>query len=447
MKFAISIGFMLIASCFQSAFAIDLLRTYELALANDPIFRSASLEYEAGLQNKSIGRAALLPKVTGSYNNATNRSTQWGQAYSGGPDVTNSWSYPSDYAALQLIQPLFSLDAIARAKQGTAQANLSKSKFLLSSQDLLIRASQAYVDVLFAHDQLRFQKVERDAFLEQSKVAQRTFERGEGPRTAVLEAQASYQMSEAKVVDAIDFLENANLKLEALIGGDLDRTASLTPMKKNFSTINLAPADFASWKEKAIANNAELKAMQDQIEIANQEYKKLDAGHYPVVNFVAAMTNQTSNTVTSINQTTNQNYLGFQVSLPIYSGGETVSRSAQAYANYEKAKADYLVARDRVITDLRKQYDLVRSGIIKIRALTAANEYSTMLVDSMRKSVASGEKINLDILLAQKGLLLTSRDLAQSQYNYLTAYLRLHQLGGSLEMADFLTITQYFSKK
>jgi protease secretion system outer membrane protein len=217
-------------------------------------------------------------------------------------------------------------------------------------------------------------------------------------------------------------------------------------MKKDFTFVSLDPIDFSAWKEMAIAGNAELKAMQNQINIANQEYQKLNAGHYPVLNAVAAMTTQSSNTVTSINQTTNQNYLGLQVSLPIYSGGETMSRSTQAYANYEKAKADYNVARDRVIGDLRKQYDLVRSGAIKIRALSAAKDYSTMLVDSMRKSASSGEKINLDVLLAQKGLFLANRDLAQSQYGYLVAYLRLHQLGGSLDMADFLKITHYFSK-
>jgi protease secretion system outer membrane protein len=253
-------------------------------------------------------------------------------------------------------------------------------------------------------------------------------------------------MAESKVVDAIDILENAKLKLEALIGASLGSTETLAPMKNDFTFVSLDPIDFSAWKERALASNAELKAMQDQINIANQEYQKLNAGHYPVLNAVAAMTTQSSNTVTSINQTTNQNYLGLQLSLPIYSGGETMSRSTQAYANYEKAKADYNVARDRVIGDLRKQYDLVRSGVIKIRALNAAKHYSTMLVDSMRKSANSGEKINLDVLLAQKGLFLANRDLAQSQYGYLVAYLRLHQLGGSLDMADFLKITHYFSK-
>lgn len=447
MKLVLSFGLLLFVFYSNSVLAIDLLRTYELALVNDPIFRSATLEYEAGLQNKSIGRSALLPKLTGTYNNATNKATQWGQAYSGGPDVSNNWSYPSDYAALQLIQPLFSLDAIARAKQGSAQAELSKSKFLFNSQDLLIRVSQAYVDVLFAHDQLQFQKIERDAFLEQSKVAQRTFERGEGDKMGALEAQASFQMSEAKVVDAIDFLENANFKLEALIGGNFDRTVNLARLKNKFTPINLIPSDFSEWKEKALANNAELKAMQDQVEIANQEYQKLNSGHYPVINFVAAMTNQSSNTVTSINQTTNQNYLGLQVSLPIYSGGEIVSRSVQAYTNYEKAKVDYLIARDRVLADLRKQYDLIRSGIVKIRALSAAKEYSMTLVDAMNKGVSKGEKIKLDVLVAQKSLFLTSRDLAQSQYNYLTAYLRLHQLGGVLDMSDFLKVAEYFANK
>jgi protease secretion system outer membrane protein len=132
--------------------------------------------------------------------------------------------------------------------------------------------------------------------------------------------------------------------------------------------------------------------------------------------------------------------------LPLFLGGETKSKSAQAFANYEKAKADYQVAYDRVITDLRKQYDLVQSGWKKIQALQSAQESSELLVKAMRKSVQRGERINLDILLAQKGLFLTSRDLSQAKYSYLIAYLKLFQLGGSLDPMDFNQVALYFKK-
>jgi protease secretion system outer membrane protein len=430
----------------NNASAIDLLRSYEMALASDPTYQSITQEYLAGLENVRIGRAAILPKVAGNYNNAVNRATQWGQQFPGGPNISYNWNYPSDFAALQLTQPLFNLDALARFKQGAAQTDLSQSKFMSGSQDLLIRVAQAYMDVLFSMDQLRFQEVERDAFLEQSKAAQRLFERGEGAQTNVLEAKAAYQFAESKVVDGENALEITRRKLDAIVGGKFEHTQTIARLKKQFEFLTMVTNDFTSWKERALASNPELKSMQNQIAIALQEYQKLNAGHYPVLNLVAALTTQSSNTVSSINQTTNQNYLGLQLSLPIFSGGETISRSAQAYANYQKAKADYDVARDRILTEMRQQFDLVRSGPIKIRALQSAKDYSSTLVDSMRKGVISGEKINLDVLVAQKSLLMSSRDLAQSQYLYLIAYLRLNQLGGGLEVDDFKKVAAYFIK-
>lgn len=429
-----------------NASAIDLLRSYEMALASDPTYQSITQEYLSGLENVRIGRSALLPKVSGSYNSAYNRASQQGQQFPGGPDVSFNWNYPSDFAALQLTQPLFNLEALARFKQGVAQTDLSQSKFISGSQDLLIRVAQAYMDVLLSIDQVHFQEMERDSFLEQSKVAQLLFERGEGAQTNVLEAKAAYQFADSKVIDANNALEIARRKLDAIVGGKFERTQTITRLKNQFEFIPMNQNDFASWKERALANNSELKGMQSQVEITLQEYQKLNSGHYPVLNFVAAVTTQSSNTVSSINQKTNQNYLGLQLSLPIFSGGETVSRSTQAYANYLKAKADYDVARDRILTELRQQFDLMRSGPIKIRALQAAKDYSMSLVDSMRKGVVSGEKINLDVLIAQKSLLMSRRDLAQSQYLYLIAYLRLNQLGGGLEVDDLKKIANYFSK-
>ena len=56
----------------------------------------------------------------------------------------------------------------------------------------------------------------------------------------------------------------------------------------------------------------------------------------------------------------------------------------------------------------------------------------------------AGERINVDVLLAEKGLFNTRRDLAQTKYNYLIAYLKLNQLGGSLEVDDFEKVAIYF---
>ena len=439
------VGFV-VSACLlvQPVQALNLMESYELALRNDPTFRSANKEYEAGMENDPIGRSAILPKVNASYNQNTNRATQWGAQYTGGPNVSYNWSYPSNYSYLQLTQPIFSLDAFARWRQGIAQADLAQSKFIFNTQDLLIRVLQGYTDVLFALDQLQFQTAERDAFLEQYKVAKSLNKGGEATLTDMLESEAAYQVAEAKVIDAKDTVENAKRKFDGIIGEPLESATKLNKLSGNFQYLHLTTMRFEDWKDKALASNAELKAAANNMEIAKQEYRKNHGGHYPVVNLIGALSSQTSNTVTSINQTFNQTYVGVQVNLPIYSGGEINARTNQSYANYEKAQADYDVTRDKIITELRRQYDLVVSGRQKVQALSAAQESATQLVKAMRKSVLAGEKINVDILLAEKGLFNTRRDLAQTKYNYLIAYLKLNQLGGSLEVDDFQKIAVYF---
>ena len=427
-----------------SAYALNLQEAYELALSNDPVYRSAMKEYEAGQENESIGRAAVLPKVAANYNKSTNQATQWGAQYTGGPNVSYNWSYPSDFSAVQLTQPLFSLEALARWRQGSAQTEFSKSRFLFNAQDLLIRVLQSYTDYLYALDQWSYQKTERDSFAEQFKVAQKLYDKGEGTKTDALEAESALYVSDAKLLDAKDAIEYNKRKLDSIIGKSIEGNDKVALLIPNFPFINFTPNNFADWKEKALASNLELKAATNQIEIAKQEYKKNDAGHYPVMNMVAAATTQNSNTVTSINQTTNQNYVGIQLSLPLYSGNEVSSRAAQAYANYEKSKADYDVAKDKVLVELRKQFDLVHSGAQKIIALNKARSSATLLVEAMRKSVQAGERINLDVLVAQKNLYITSRDLAQAKYNYLLAYLKVKQLTGELEVDDFQRVATYF---
>ena len=438
-------AFGLLFSC--HVHALDLMQAYELALVRDPVFQSATLDYQAGLEDASIGRASLLPKLVANYNKATNRTTISGtQNFAGAPIGGYSYNsnYPSDYAALQLTQPLFSLDALARSRQGAAQADFSRSKFAYLTLDLSMRVLQAYTDLLYAMDHLRFQEAESLAFEEQAKVSAKMNQKGEAPITDTLQAQATAQVSRAKVIEAVDELENAKRKLESILGEPITDLRKVAKLQDKFSFLLVEPTTFEEWKERALANNAELAAMKNQVEVAKQEYAKNHGAHYPVVNLVAAATAQTSNTTATINQVANQSYAGFQVNLPLYAGGEINARSNQAYLNYQKTQSDYDVAKERVITELRKQYDLTRSGRLKIQALTEAKESSIKLVDAMRKSVRSGERINLDVLTADRTLFNSQQDLSQAKYVYLIAYIKLYQLGGSFDLTTLQKVASYF---
>ena len=145
---------------------------------------------------------------------------------------------------------------------------------------------------------------------------------------------------------------------------------------------------------------------------------------------------QRSQTYTAINQQAVTSQVGVVISMPIFSGGEITGRTTQAAANYEKAKAERDQVRDSMITELRKQYDLANSSLQRIEALNRAVDSASELTRAMRKSVQGGQRINLDVLVADKGLATAKKDLSQAKYNYMLAILRMKQQAGTLTLED-----------
>lgn len=419
-----------------TANALDLLHSYAYALSNDPTYRSAVKDSEAGAASRVIGRSQLMPRISYSYWTAANNLKQSGSAYTGGPSTIYNKAYPSDNQVVQLNQPLFNLQALAQYRQGMAQGDLSDAKLIYHSQDLIVRVLQAYTDVLYAQDQLAFQTAERDAYKEQLKLNERMYEKGEGTKTDVLETRASYATSEAKVIEASDILENNKRKLEAIVGEPIKNAIEVKKLASGFRIEPIFPKVFDDWKDTALGSNPELTAMKHQVEIARQGYLENRAAHYPTVSGFASWNQQNSYSVVTVNQQNIQSMVGLQVNVPIFSGGETVGKTTQARAQYEKAQADYDATRDRVITELKKQFDAVNSSAKKVEALSQAVASASELTYAMRKSIRGGVRINFDALIADKQLASTQRDLAQAKYNYLLAVLKLKQQAGTLTAED-----------
>jgi len=428
-----------VCACHPSQ-ALTLNEAYDLALINDPTYRSALKDYESGAANKNLGLSALMPKLSANYYYYQNDTLQWTK---GSNSSSSQSKYPSENGSLQLTMPLFSMDALARYRQGESQANFSEEKFKYNAQDLLIRVTQSYLDILYSQDQLRFQVTERDAFLEQSKLMEKFFVNGESSKTDVLESLAAYRISMSKIIDIEYNLENARRKLVDIIGYPAT-IQEITPIDRRFQALPMSFKSFTEWRDVTMLNSSQIKAQAFQTEVALREYEKAVAGRYPVVNLVGTLSSQTSATLTSIGLGYNQNYIGIQVTVPIYTGGESDARIAQTYAAYEKAKADFDATRDQTITELKKQYDIVQTSIEKIKAISQAVDSSTELVKAMQKSVQFGERANVDLLNAQKSLSNNNRDLAQAKYNYLIAFLKMGQLSGTLDLDRFTQITKYF---
>ncbi len=426
----------------SATWAMGLLQAYDAALQNDPTYRSALYDSEAGKQYVALGRSNLLPNVSINYANSRNRTDITTPNFLGAPTTTHP-EYSSTIRSISMRQPILNLDGVARYHQGLIQTNYSQAQFVGRGQELILRLVGAYFDALFAQDQLALASAQRDTLIEQRRVNDRMFQQGEASKTDMLEIQARLDLAQAQVIEAQDNLTVASNTFSTIIGSDVS-VANLDQMKDDFRFKSLSPADFDAWKALAMANNAELALQRYTVDAALQDINKNRAGHTPRLDFVASYSQNDAESVNTYNQDSVVRSVGIQLNIPLYAGGAVSAATTQSVANYERAKADMSAKVDKVMLDLRKQYNLVLSSVNRIDALVKGLNSARLLVVATEKSVKGGVRINLDVLNAQQQLYTVQRDLAQARYSYLLAYLRLRSAAGTLSAEDVQEMAGYF---
>ncbi|WP_446033169.1 TolC family outer membrane protein [Rugamonas brunnea] len=418
-----------------NASAIGLLQAYEAALKNDPTFRADVYTAESAKENRVLGRSNLLPNISGSYSGNRNNTTVEQQGH----------IFPEDYisrsATVQVRQSLFNLDGWARYKQGVAQSEYGEAQFASRQQEVITRLVSAYVDALFKEDQVALAKAERDVYVEQKKVNELLFKKGEGTRTDVLETQSRLDLAEAQLLEAQDGLVVARDTLGGIVGGD---TAEPAPLRPGFHVAERDTLGYESWKKTALEHNPDLLTLSKGVEIATQEYNKQRAGHAPRLDLIGTYGKTGSESLTTINQFNTIRSVGFQLNVPIYSGGSVNASMRQAAAGREKAKADLDAQTSKVLVELRRNYNLVLSSIARIEALDRAVESAQLLVTATEQSIKGGVRINLDLLTAQRQLYMARRDRSEARYGYLLASTRLRAAAGILTPDDVRLIAAYF---
>ncbi len=422
------------------AAAMTLEQALQAALRYDPLFQSANYEQAASSEARVIGRANLLPNVSANYGRSDVAADR--TITTGGRPVNDKPNYISESASISLRQPLFNLEAYARYKQGDTQSNYGEAVLASKTQDLYVRLFGAYAEVLLASDQIQLAVAQRDALKESELANQRMFERGAGTKTDVLETKARYELSEAELLEAGNSLDIARRKLASITG---PLTTPLPTLSTGFKFLSLEPETYEAWEKIALDQNATLIAQRFQVNYAELDLKRAQAGHYPKLDLVASYTDSKADSLLTFNQESRLRSIGVQMAIPLYSGGSVDAGVRQATASFERARSDLAAKTEDVLQEVRKQHRLFSSSKARIDALANAEQSSLLVIEATRKSIAGGARINLDLLNAEKQLYTTRRDLAQARYGHLIAYLRLRQAAGVLTGEDVLALGPYFS--
>ncbi|HEY0589221.1 MAG TPA: TolC family outer membrane protein [Pseudoduganella sp.] len=418
----------LVASALFSlnAQAADLVQVYKQALANDATYASARAALSAGQERTTQGRALLLPTIAASGQHLKND----GEVSPEKTGFIDKENY-NGQVQLQLTQPLFRWANWESYQQGKLSTAAAEAVFAQAQQDVILRVSQAYFDVLTAQDNLTATQAQKAATTEQLASAKRNFEVGTQTITDTHEAQAAYDLVVAQEFAAQNDLEVKRTALQQIIG---QAPGTLAPLRTGVTIASPQPATLEPWVSAAEEQNYGVTGAKLNVEIAKREISKQRAGHMPTLDLIA---NSTRTTSTGPNGGINKNNaIGVTWNVPIFNGFAVTSKVRESIALEDKARNDLEASRRQAAQTARQAFLGVNSGLAQVKALEAAEVSSKSALESNKLGYQVGVRINIDVLNAQRQLYTTQKDLSKARYDTIMNGLRLKSAAGSLKEED-----------
>lgn len=211
------------------------------------------------------------------------------------------------------------------------------------------------------------------------------------------------------------------------------------------------PQSETEWVNISLEQNLNFLSAQLGTEIARSEVKVQRSGHFPTIGVQAQKRETVSDSFRSdsggdFNPADTENInegIGVQVTVPIFSGGQTSSRVRQAVAQHRATKEKLERVGRETTRNARDSYLGVISGIATVKALQQSVKSSATALQATEAGYEVGTRTTVDVLDARRRLYSSQRNLAVSKYDYLKNIIQLKQAAGTLSKDDLVQINNW----
>jgi outer membrane protein len=437
--------------------AASLLEVYQQALQSDPLIHEAEARRLAALEALPQARGALFPQIdaNGSWQTRSGSGSALQFAADGSVGVvavestteTRGWN-------VGLRQTLFRWDQIVGLKRAGKIVAKAEADREAAQQDLIIRVSARYFEVLAAEDRLTSIHADRLAIARQLEQAKQRFEVGLIAITDVQESQAAYDSAVASEIQAKRELATARNFLREITG---EYVSTLSAPGENFPLPNPNPADQQSWIDLAMGQNLVLVSSRLDEQIARHEIAFRRTGHYPTIDLVAGYSDSESTTTDQIidgnpipdfpTLPQKGDSIAVEVTFPIFAGGRTSSRVREAVYLHRASREQLQRVTRETERATRDAYLGVLSEISRVKALEQAVASSRTALEATQAGFDVGTRTIVDVLNSQRALFIAITNYYQSRYVYIGNVLLLKQAAGSLQIQDLEQIDRWLEDR
>ncbi|TNH06845.1 TolC family outer membrane protein [Testudinibacter sp. TR-2022] len=431
----------------QQVMATSLLDAYEQAKISDPIVKKAYADSQQIMEGKNQAKGALLPQLSANAGYSSSRYIDHGSNHNS--SLNNSFSQNRVFSAgLTLSQSLFNMSLWRNLSLQEKTAQQAEVSYQATQQNLLYRVAAAYINVLNSIDTLTSVQAEKSAVYKQLTNTNQQYQVGLVAVTDVDEAQAQYDSVVANEIGAKNDVDNS---IEALyeITGQYPSDIRKLDTKK-FKTQNYAnPNQYIAQGEE---QNLTLTYYKMGKELAKEGIKVAQSAYLPTVNLVAGLTHTNSqipsaSTYGIADRNLDRASIGLEVSMPLYTGGQTSSKVRQQQhafvSNSENLESTY---RD-LVRNIRSTVNSLNASASSIKAYHQYVKSSESAYNATLSGYQTGTRTILDVLRATRSRHEAQRQLASARYNYLLLELQLRQLSGTLNESDLIRLNSLLTIK
>jgi outer membrane protein len=409
---------------------LSLMELVQSAKQYDSTYQATLARAQADQEVEQQARASLLPSLF--FSAQIDQQDNTFEAFGNRIEATRD---PGTYR-LVLTQALFRPQAWQTYKQGQLLAEVARLQARQAEQELLLKVTRAYFDVLNAQNDLNNLHIQKLAVKEQLDFAKKNFETGSATITDQQEAQARFDLITAQELVGQNLLSTRQLALQTITG----KTAStLQTLKPDVTLEAPQPAQAQSWADQAQQSNIQVLQARLNREIAERETRKAHLGHLPTLDLTIQRVETEQQ---SFNGTTGQpfeigienNAVGLTLNMPLFSGGATQSNVRQQAHLLSSARQDFEAAMRLAQQQAKAAFLNSQSALAQVNALQTAVKSSELALASNKTGYEVGVRINIDVLNAQQQLSATQRDLSRAQYNALVQSIELQAATGQLSI-------------
>ncbi len=396
---------------------------YQMALKNSERVKFTEENIRIAEAGKDKAVAGLLPRLSafGGYVAYTESKTAWtGTGWTvTQPDGAKSWGVKLDQT-LYMNGREFTNLAISRE-------NLQKSRYDLDSvrEDYLLSVSFAFYDVLKAKKALGIADANLERLRKYRDAAATRLRIGEVTKTVLLRAEGELSGALSDQIKAGNALALAKAVLVRVAGISGDYSLK-EPYQEDIKTASLKEL-----QETAAVNRAELKSLELQKKITEDQVRYAKSGFWPTVSVTAGYTGQDQSPMpaTLVKDST---YGGVSLNYPFFEGGLRRAEVNEAKTKQRQAELAYRDVLKSVQIDVQNAYlDLAtQRGIVKF--LQDQLVFARDNFNAVSKQFDYGLAHSIDVIDANNLLLSAERQLADAAYNYHLSILKLKRATGKL---------------